>query len=93
MKRLYFILTAIISFAVSSATANEYTQTENSKFSGDKYRYESVENDPMQVRIYTLDNGLKVYLSVNKDKPRIYTNIAIHTGERNDPAETTGLSH
>lgn len=57
------------------------------------YKYSSVAGDPMQTRIYTLDNGLKVYLSVNKDKPRIYTNIAVHTGSRNDPAETTGLAH
>lgn len=27
--------------------------------------YESVPNDPMKTRIYTLDNGLKVYISVN----------------------------
>lgn len=57
------------------------------------YKYTTVAGDPMQTRIYTLDNGLKVYLSVNKDKPRIYTNIAVHTGSRNDPAETTGLAH
>ncbi len=55
--------------------------------------YESVENDPMQTRIYTLKNGLKVYLSVNKDQPRIQANIAVRTGSRNDPAETTGLAH
>ncbi len=55
--------------------------------------YESVPDDPMQTRIYTLDNGLKVYLSVNKEKPRIQANIAVRTGSRNDPAETTGLAH
>ena len=32
-----------------------------------KYEYETVPNDPLQARIYTLDNGLKVYMSVNKD--------------------------
>ena len=47
----------------------------------------------MQTRIYTLDNGLKVYLSVNKEKPRLQTYIAVRTGSRNDPAETTGLAH
>ena len=55
--------------------------------------YESVKGDPMQTRIYTLKNGLKVYLSVNKDEPRIQANIAVKTGSRNDPAETTGLAH
>ncbi len=55
--------------------------------------YESVEGDPMQARIYTLPNGLKVFLSVNKDVPRIQTYVAVRTGSRNDPAETTGLAH
>ncbi len=57
------------------------------------YRYESVPGDPMQSRIYTLPNGLKVYLSVNKEAPRIAAYIAVRTGSRNDPAETTGLAH
>lgn len=58
-----------------------------------EYKFETVPNDPMRTRIYTLDNGLKVYLSVNKEKPRIQTYIAVRTGSRNDPAETTGLAH
>ena len=57
------------------------------------YTYESVKGDPMQARIYTLKNGLKIYLSVNKEKPRLQTFIAVKTGSRNDPAETTGLAH
>ena len=57
------------------------------------YKYDSVKGDPMQTRIYTLDNGLKVYLSVNKEEPRIQTYIAVRTGSKNDPAETTGLAH
>ena len=58
-----------------------------------KKEYESAEGDPMQTRIYTLDNGLKVYLSVNRAEPRIQTYIAVRTGSKNDPAETTGLAH
>jgi len=57
------------------------------------YQYKMVEGDLTKTRIYTLDNGLKVYLSVNKDKPRIQTYIAVRTGSKNDPAETTGLAH
>ena len=33
----------------------------------EKYKYESVKGDLSATRIYTLDNGLKVYLSVNKE--------------------------
>ncbi len=57
------------------------------------YPYEVVKGDLMQTRIYKLDNGLTVYLSVNKEKPRIQTYIAVRTGSKNDPAETTGLAH
>ena len=55
--------------------------------------YEEVKGDPMKTRIYTLDNGMKVYLSVNKEHPRITAHIAVNTGSKNDPAEYTGLAH
>ncbi|MBQ7421698.1 MAG: insulinase family protein [Prevotella sp.] len=58
-----------------------------------EYMFKSVSGDPMQTRIYTLDNGLRVYLSVNKEVPRLQANIVVRTGSRNDPAETTGLAH
>lgn len=57
------------------------------------YPYESVPNDPLKARIYTLDNGLKVYLTVNEETPRIQTYIAVRVGGKNDPAENTGLAH
>ncbi len=53
----------------------------------------SAGNDPINLQTYTLDNGLKVFLSVNKEKPRITAHVAVNTGSRNDPAETTGLAH
>ena len=58
-----------------------------------KYEYETVENDPLSTLIYTLDNGLKIYMSINKDEPRIQTNIAVNTGSKQDPADATGLAH
>ena len=60
---------------------------------GSKYAYESVKGDPTQTRIYTLDNGLKVYMSVSDEEPRIQTYIAVRVGGKNDPSETTGLAH
>ena len=57
------------------------------------YTYESLPNDPLKARIYTLDNGLKVYMSVYKDAPRIQTYIAVKAGSKNDPADATGLAH
>ena len=64
-----------------------------SAFAQKIYKFESVPGDPLNTRIYTLDNGLKVYLTVYKDAPRIQTVIAVRTGSKNDPADNTGLSH
>ena len=61
-------------------------------FAGCK-RYETVSGDPLQTKIYTLDNGLKVYMKKKKEKPRIQTYIAVKVGSKNDPSETTGLAH
>lgn len=62
--------------------------------SGSKdYPYQTVQGDPLKARIYELDNGLKVYLSVNKKEPRIMTRIVVRAGSKNDPADATGLAH
>ena len=58
-----------------------------------EYPYKTVEGDPLQARIYTLDNGLTVYLTQNKEKPEIQTFIAVRAGSQNDPLESTGLAH
>ena len=58
-----------------------------------KYSYETVDGDPLQTRIYTLDNGLKVYLTRNAEKPEIQTMVAVRAGGQNDPLESTGLAH
>jgi len=61
--------------------------------SAEAYSYETTENDPLKVKLYTLPNGLKVFMSINKEEPRIYTNISVRSGSKQDPAETTGLAH
>ncbi|MDT9546008.1 MAG: insulinase family protein [Chlorobium phaeovibrioides] len=57
------------------------------------YPYTTIPGDALHTRIYTLKNGLTVYLSPDTDEPRIYTSIAVRAGSKNDPAETTGLAH
>jgi zinc protease len=57
------------------------------------FSYEVVSNDKNGVRVYTLKNGLKVYLAQNTDEPRIQTYIPVKTGSNNDPADNTGLAH
>lgn len=57
------------------------------------YKYKTVPNDPLGMKQITLANGLQVYLSVNKDEPRIQTFIATRAGSKNDPTDATGLAH
>lgn len=58
-----------------------------------KHVYHSVDNDPMQVKMHTLSNGMRLFLSVNSNEPRVFTNIVVRSGSKQDPAETTGLAH
>lgn len=58
-----------------------------------RHEFRTVDGDPLDTKMYTLPNGLKIFMSVNKDEPRIQTYIAVRVGGKNDPAETTGLAH
>jgi predicted Zn-dependent peptidase len=49
--------------------------------------------DPMDVHIYRLENGLTVYLTALPEAPRFYAEIAVRAGSKQDPAESTGLAH
>ena len=64
-----------------------------SAYAAPKYAYDSVPGDPLHTKIYTLPNGLKVFMTQNPREPRIQTYIAVRVGGKNDPAETTGLAH
>ncbi|WP_051957018.1 M16 family metallopeptidase [Chryseobacterium populi] len=57
------------------------------------YEYITITRDENKVRIYTLKNGLKVFLAQNFDAPKIQTFIPVRTGSNNDPADNTGLAH
>jgi predicted Zn-dependent peptidase len=82
---------ATISFITTRCKSEKYkTETGTDK---NGYKFETVTNDPIQARIYTLKNGLKVYLSKNTDEPRLATLIAVKAGSTSDPVETTGLAH
>ncbi|WP_333877971.1 M16 family metallopeptidase [Flavobacterium sp.] len=76
-----------------ATTLNAQTFSTEKKQDAQGYTYEVVKNDPTGVRVYTLANGLKVYLAQNTDEPRIQTYIPVRTGSNNDPADNTGLAH
>ncbi|MFM7015773.1 MAG: M16 family metallopeptidase [Bacteroidota bacterium] len=58
-----------------------------------KLIYDTVPGDPLHARIYTLENGMKVYLSVYKDAPRFQSMIGVKAGSKYDPVDHTGLAH
>ncbi|WP_144282331.1 M16 family metallopeptidase [Chryseobacterium echinoideorum] len=66
---------------------------EQTQFDKNNYEYITVEHDENKVRIYTIKNGLKIFLAQNFDAPRIQTFIPVKTGSNNDPSDNTGLAH
>ena len=79
-----FLIVAIGTYFVINA---------NKQMSKIENNYEEVKGDPLKARVYTLDNGLKVYLTSYDDAPRVQTNIAVRAGSKNDPKDATGLAH
>ncbi len=52
-----------------------------------------VAGDAMGVTIHQLKNGLTVYISTDRSTPSISSWIAVRSGSRHDPANSTGLAH
>ncbi|MDB5282856.1 MAG: peptidase [Bacteroidota bacterium] len=77
----------------ANGSSQKNTATATNAVSTAPLTFESYPDDPFKARIYTLKNGLKVYISVNKDAPRIQTYVAVKAGSKFDPAQTTGLAH
>ncbi len=88
LLHLYFFYAAIL-----TSTAQTKTLLKNDAPVKPKLNFEYALNDPYKTRIYTLTNGMKVYLSVYKNAPRIQTLIAVRAGSKNDPPNATGLAH
>ncbi|MEM6296044.1 MAG: pitrilysin family protein, partial [Myxococcota bacterium] len=49
--------------------------------------------DAMGVSIHRLSNGMTVYVSTDRQKPRITAWVGVRAGSRMDPARSTGLAH
>jgi len=91
MKKMILLGSLALIFAACCCNQNEHKTI--SKTDANGYVYEEVTNDPYKARIYTLQNGLKVYLTKNSDEPRIQTVIAVKAGSKDEPRDNTGLAH
>lgn len=78
---------------LNSFTQCGYKYSKMLKTENKTYEYQTFDNDPLEVQEFTLDNGLRLLLSVNKKEPRVFTNIAVRSGSKQDPSDTTGLAH
>ena len=88
MKQLKITICMLLMLLTLVPTSRVLAQTKKKE-----YTFATVPNDPLKARIYTLANGLTVYMTVYKDAPRIQTYIAVKAGSKTDPADATGLAH
>jgi predicted Zn-dependent peptidase len=91
MKKMSLMISLALIFSACCCNKNEHKTI--SKTDANGYAYEEVTNDPYKARIYTLKNGLKVYLTKNNDEPRVQTVIAVKAGSKDEPRDNTGLAH
>ena len=93
MRKTLLLLSFLFIF-FGCKTNSDSSLVETSKVTdANGFTYETVSNDPTGLRLYTLENGLKVYLSKNSNEPKIQTFIAVRAGSVYDPSDNTGLAH
>ncbi|TBR26218.1 insulinase family protein [bacterium] len=49
--------------------------------------------DALQVTVHRLSNGMTVYLSPNRQTPRVMSWIGVRAGAAQDPQDSTGMAH
>lgn len=58
-----------------------------------KVKTKTFKNDFLNVHHHVLENGLNVYLIPNDSQAKIYAEIVVAAGSKQDPQESTGLAH
>lgn len=91
MKKITFFVLFVVALFFTKNVFAKYEWKIAKDRNGFEYKY--VDGDHLNCRIYTLNNGLTVFLRQLKDEPRIQTYIAVRAGSTYDPKETTGLAH
>ncbi len=93
MKKITIVLLLGVFILASCKNSSDSAVTTTTTTDANGFTYETVSNDPTGLRLYTLENGLKVYLSQNTDEPKIQTFIPVRAGSVYDPKDNTGLAH
>ncbi len=89
MKKLFFLAAAMAVLLPAGATGGEMKSGRD--LSGNRYQF--VQNDPFDSRIYKLPNGLTLFLSRNPATPRVSVLTIVRAGSTDEPANSTGLAH
>ncbi len=50
-------------------------------------------NENLKVTSYQLENGLTVFLNVDRKVKKVFGAVAVNAGSKNDPADATGIAH
>ena len=85
------ILTSLFLFVFIVSYSQKYKVANHTDANG--FSYQTISNNPVDLRVYTLKNGLTVYLSRNTDLPEINYALAVRAGSAYDPKDNTGLAH
>jgi predicted Zn-dependent peptidase len=89
---IYWLTSLFVSIYSLKAQPNQLSLSWQEKTEAG-YTYKYVPADPIQLRVYTLKNGLTIYLTPNRTEPRIFAAVTVRAGSKNDPATHTGLAH
>lgn len=87
-KLLGLMLLCQLHFVFAQNRISSYSDTKTENWTMRKFN-----NDPLNTRHYTFNNGLTLITSENRTTPRVYTMVAVKTGSKNDPSTNTGLAH
>lgn len=90
MKRV-LMFSFLVLLIIVSCKPEKFKTTSSKDSNG--FGYITVSDDPFRARVYTLENGLTVYLSKNTDQPRISALIGVKAGSAYEDPDATGLAH
>jgi zinc protease len=57
------------------------------------FAIQSLSAQKLDVEIYELENGLRVYLNEDKSATKVFGSVWVKAGGKNDPADATGIAH
>lgn len=86
------LITGVVAGAIllPALSGNFVMKTETDK-NGRSYQF--APNDPFNVRIYKLKNGMTAYLSANQAEPSVNIMTIVNAGAMDEPENSTGLAH